>query len=1219
MASNRWKFAVDRGGTFTDIVAVDPSGTLRRLKTLSRSPRYDDAAITGIRRLLDLADDAPLPADRIAEIRMGTTVATNALLERQGEPTALVITEGFADLLDIGTQARPRLFDLAIRKPKLLYTAVIEATERIDADGAITTPLDETTIRARLADLRATGINALAVVSLHAWINPAHELAIGAIAHDLGFTQVSLSHQCVERIGAVGRGRTALVDAYLSPILARYVAQVRRHTGDIPLHFMQSSGGLAAATRFTGKDAILSGPAGGVVATARRATEAPLGPVIGFDMGGTSTDVCRYADMFERSFETTTAGVAFMGSMLTVETVAAGGGSILAFDGRRMTVGPASAGADPGPACYGRGGPLTVTDANLLLGRLDPASFPQVFGPNENEPLDAAATETLFAQRTDTINAATGSTLTPAEVALGYLRIADEIMARPIRTLSIARGYDVRNHTLVAFGGAGGLHACSLARTLGMKRVYLHPLAGLFSAYGIGMADQTADVEATCLLPMTDVGYAEALSIGERIAAPLAEQLVGDRVGGSATVTRSFDLRPVGADGFLTIDDVGYEATLRAYKAAFMARFGFAPDSPIEIVNVRVHAMIDAGRSFATPTARGTGHAKPGATLSVRFSEGEWETPVIAWGNIDTELTGPALVVDDHTTLLLPPGFVAALQPDGALLLIDEGAPTTNLATADPILLEVFNHAFMSVADQMGQTLVNTAHSVNMKERLDFSCALFDPDGELVANAPHVPVHLGAMGESVKGLIAAQDGAFVDGRVFVTNHPAKGGSHLPDVTVITPVFLSPDRTAPDFFVATRGHHADIGGKNPGSLSPFSTTLAAEGVVLDNLLIVDGGRFLRDEVVAALTVGPWPARNIPERLSDLTAQIAANRRGVGELARLVDEHGEERVKEYMRRIRENAAHAVRLALTRLLMDGPSPTGAHLVNHPSFVGRFEDAMDDGSPIVATVTVTAGGDPPDTATMQVDFTGSAPAHPMSLNAPFAVVRAAVIYVVRSLVDDDIPLNDGCMAPVTLVIPPDSILSPPPGAAVVGGNVETSQRIVDALLGALGLASASQGTMNNVTVSFDDASFYETIAGGSGATPEADGASGVQVHMTNTRITDPEVLERRFPGVRLTRFSLRRDTGGDGRHRGGDGVVREFLFVRHGEATLFTERRTKAPFGLAGGSAGALGRNTIIGADGAETTAPGHATVTLTPGQRLRIETPGGGGYGTATHSPV
>jgi 5-oxoprolinase (ATP-hydrolysing) len=1211
----QWSFAVDRGGTFTDIIGLSPRGAIHRLKLLSQSSLYDDASIEGIRRMTGTPPDDPLPEEIIAEIRMGTTVATNALLERRGEPVGLIVTKGFGDLLEIGRQARPRLFDLTIVKPERLYAAVAEVDERIGPDGAVDRPLDESALTGALRRLRDDGLTGVAILFLHAWIDPRHERRAGELARAAGFSQVSLSHACVRRIGAVERGETALIDAYLSPILARYVDRVKRATGSIPLHFMQSSGGLSRAERFGGKDAILSGPAGGVVAIARLRDRLRLPSAVGFDMGGTSTDVCRYGGAFERSFTAAVAGVSFAANMLHVETVAAGGGSILGFDGRRMTVGPASAGADPGPTCYGKGGPLTVTDANLILGRLDPESFPTISGPDENEPLHVEATRGAFERRASEIAAATGTPMTVEAAALGYLRIADEIMARPIKAISLARGYDLRESALVAFGGAGGMHACSLARTLGVGTVVVHPLAGLYSAYGIALADHTVGDEATCLTPLTAAGYAEAGRTADRLTAAAIERLRVDGFDADrATTTVAFDLRPQGADGFLTVPDRGDRLALASdFADAHVARFGFAPSTEaVEIVNVRIEARIRADGRFADAPVADASSPPPGRSRPIRFADGVFDCPIIGWPASGDTVVGPALIVDPHCTVIVEPGFTATIdETTGSLILTGRGTGfmrATDDRVADPVSLEVFNHAFMSVADQMGQTLVNTAHSVNMKERLDFSCALFDPDGGLVANAPHIPVHLGAMGETVKALIAEKGDDFADGRVYVGNHPAKGGSHLPDITVVTPVYLDPARNRPDFFVATRGHHADIGGATPGSLSPFSATLAEEGIVLDNLLMVDAGGFRKEAVVAALTAGRFPARNIPERLSDLLAQAAANAKGAEEIKRLVGEQGERRVKAYMGHVKENAAHAVRRALGRLLAE-----------RDRFESTFTDRMDDGSPIVIRVTVVAGPAPPRTHAITVDFSGSAPPHAGSLNAPFAVVRAAVIYVVRTLVDDDIPLNDGCMAPVTIIVPENSILNPPPDAAVVGGNVETSQRIVDVFLGALGVAAAAQGTMNNLTVGFAGGpGFYETIAGGSGATPEGDGADGVQVHMTNTRITDPEVLERRFPGVRLERFAVRKNSGGKGVHRGGNGLIRRFRFLQPAQVTLLTERRVTAPFGLAGGGPGKPGVNTLTDVDGTESTLPGHAIVTVRPGQRLTVETPGGGGY-AVTHAPA
>lgn len=1206
----KWSFAIDRGGTFTDVIGVDPEGRVHTLKLLSQSSHYADASLEGIRRLLALTKDSSIHTERVREIRMGTTVATNALLERKGELTALFITEGFEDLLEIGYQNRPELFALAVKKPSQLYSRVFEVEERLDANGNVLKKLNwEKTMR-DLKSARDAGITSVAVVLAHSWVNPAFEQEIGELAREAGFRQVSLSSEVMRRIKMVGRGQTTMVDAYLSPILKKYVDSVRFSTGGIPLSFMRSSGGLARAEGFTGKDAILSGPAGGVIGTAGLARRLNIGQVIGFDMGGTSTDVCRYGGEYEKVYEVETAGIRFQADMLQVETVASGGGSILGFDGQRMTVGPESAGADPGPACYGKGGPLTITDANLFLGRIVQDEFTSQFGLDEDEPLDVEAARRGFRRMTGRINEALGLSMTPEDVALGYIRIANEIMAKPVKALSISRGFDVRDHALLAFGGAGGLHACSMAKALGIKRIIVHPLAGLFSADGIALAEHIINDERTALVPFTKEGYDSLPPVFLDMEAGLKEKLKAQGAySAEAVVTRSLDLRPKGSEGYLTVPDTGFEDTRRAFLTAYEGRFGFSPDEDrLEIVNLRVEMRIPSKRLSGKLAGYGGG-GEPLYRTSIHLGDGPADAPVyrrksLRPGDI---IPAPALVMDDTHTVLLENGFAARVDEEFNLIMEAENMKRTvpeNHAgggKADPILLEVFNHTFMSVAEIMGETLVKTAHSVNMKERLDFSCAVFDSKGGLVANAPHIPVHLGAMGESVKALIKEKGGSMRPGHVYVSNHPGKGGSHLPDVTVMSPVFLS-GGAAPDFFVATRGHHADIGGAAPGSMSPFSKTLSEEGVVIDNFLLVGAGRLREKEARELLSSGPYPARDVDERMSDLAAQIAANHKGETELARLAREYGVDTIKAYMGHIQENAAHSLRLAL-----------GRFLEGEGRFESSFTDYMDDGAEIRVRITIDRGDDPPHTHRAEIDFTGSSPQLESSLNAPRAVVRSAVLYVFRTLIERDIPLNDGCMIPLTLKIPEGSMLNPSPDAAVVGGNVETSQRVVDALYGALGIAAASQGTMNNVTMGWSGGRYYETIAGGAGAVEGHDGASAVQVHMTNTRITDLEVLERRYPGVRIRRFSLRKDSGGAGRWKGGDGVVREYEILAPCDVTILSERRTRPPYGMAGGQAGAAGVNLLL-RDGGTEALPGKVNTRLAPGDVLRIETPGGGGYGAA-----
>lgn len=1196
-ATGRWRFAADRGGTFTDIVAIDPAGRLHTRKLLSVSPDYPDAVAAGVRALLALPPRARVPAGRVASLRVGTTVATNALLEGRGAPVGLLVTRGFRDLLRIGRQARPRLFDLAVQLPRQLYTQVAEIGGRLDADGNEQEALDEAAAAQALADWQAQGIEAVAVVLLHAWRNPAHEQRLAALARAAGFAQVSVSHRCGGRIRVVERGQTCVLDAYLSPVLAAYLDRLTGELGELPVEFMQSGGGLAPAALCSGKDAVLSGPAGGVVAVAGLARRRGRQPLIGFDMGGTSTDVCRYDGRFDYTAQIEAAGVAFQSHALRVQTVAAGGGSILGFDGQRLTVGPASAGADPGPACYGRGGPLTLTDANLLLGRLPEAAFSPHPGRGP-AGLDGDATRRAFAALAQQVSAATGRAVDADTLALGYVAVANEQMAAPIKTLSVGRGFDLREHALCCYGGAGGLHACALARNLGIADVLIHPLAGVFSAWGIAQADRLEQAERSVLLALDADTLAELEPLWRALEADAGARLqdTADRV------ERELDLRPRGGDAVLTVALDTLAAMIAAYGAAHTQRFGYAPaGDTLEVVNLRLRlrrtAALDDTLAHAPAPA-------PAAELPARrvvLPDGPAELPchrreALAPGAV---LAGPCLIVAAHYTVLVEADFEARLLDDGVLHLRrrrDAGPATgAEVTEREPVRLELYHRRFMGVAQQMGAVLQHTAHSVNMTERLDYSCAVFDATGHLVANAPHVPVHLGAMGEAVRALIASHGQCLAPGQVYLDNHPAHGGSHLPDVTAVSPVFV-PDAAGAAFFVATRGHHADIGGVTPGSMSPLSRTLDEEGVVLDRLLAVDGGRLREAELRAALGAGPHPARNLPERLSDLAAQIAANRHGVAAMQALVARHGLTEVRAYAEHVQANAAHCI---------------GRALAAFGDFEGRFEDALDDGTPVAVRLRIGGDGQRPDGARLEVDFRGSGARHPGAFNAPRAVVQAALLYVLRCLVSDDIPLNEGCLRPVTLRIPPGSLLDPPPDAAVAAGNVETSQRVVDVLLGALGIAAASQGTMNNVLFGFAGAQYYETLGGGSGALAGHAGAGGVQVHMTNTRITDPEVLEHRLPGLRLRRFALRPGSGGGGRWRGGDGLLREYELLAPATLTLITQRRRRAPFGLAGGAPGAVGRNRLW-RDGRWRPLAPVGVWSLQAGDVLRIETPGGGGYG-------
>ncbi|ROR34229.1 hydantoinase B/oxoprolinase family protein [Inmirania thermothiophila] len=1195
----RWQFWIDRGGTFTDIVARRPDGSLATLKLLSEDPgRYEDAAVEGIRRLLGLGPGEPIPAERIEAVKMGTTVATNALLERKGEPTLLVTTRGFADALRIGTQQRPRLFDLAIRLPEMLYAEVLEADERIGADGTVIRPLDREALRAALEAARARGLSAVAICLLHGYRFPAHEAAAAEIAREAGFAQVSVSHRVSPLMKLVPRGDTTVVDAYLSPVLRRYVERVARALGGVRLLFMQSNGGLAEAGAFHGKDAILSGPAAGVVGMARTAAMAGLGRVIGFDMGGTSTDVSHYAGRFERTLETEVAGVRLRAPMMEIHTVAAGGGSVLHFDGGRFRVGPDSAGADPGPACYRRGGPLTVTDCNVLLGRIRPEFFPQVFGPGGDQPLDTEAVREGFARLAAQVSEATGRRHTPEEAAEGFLAVAVENMASAIKRISVQRGRDVSAYALACFGGAGGQHACRVADALGIRRIHIHPLAGVLSAYGMGLADLRLIREQAVEAELDEALAGRLAALAEALAAEGREAMAAQGVA-AARIRHEPRLlvRYRGSDTALEVP-LGPAAAVRAaFEAAHRERFGFAPPERalvVEAVQVEVigEAEIADEPAREAPPPRPSG-ALPRLAEAPMWVAGRWRTvPVLAREALrpGEGIEGPAILIEPNSTTVVEPGWRARLDGRGHLLLERRRrAARRRVGTAaDPVMLEIFNNLFMSVAEQMGAVLENTAHSVNIKERRDFSCAVFDADGELVANAPHMPVHLGSMSESVKAVLAAHRDRLAPDQAWMQNAPYNGGTHLPDVTVIRPVFDDAGRRLL-FFVAARGHHADIGGITPGSMPPFSRRIEEEGVVIDDFLLVEGGRLREDAVRALLASGPWPARNIDQNVADLAAQLAACEKGVQELRRMVAHFGLDTVLAYMGHVMANAEAAVRRVIGRL---GD--------------GRFRQVLDDGAVIQVAVAVDRAA-----RRVRVDFTGTSPQHPGNFNAPLAVTKAAVLYVFRCLVAEDIPLNGGCLKPVELVVPEGSMLNPRPPAAVVAGNVETSQQIVDALLAALGAQAASQGTMNNFT--FGDArhQYYETVCGGAGAGPGFHGASAVHTHMTNSRLTDPEVLEWRFP-VRLERFAIRRGSGGAGRWRGGDGVVREVRFLAPMRAAILSGRRRVAPHGLAGGGAAACGANRVLRADGRIEVLGGCAEVEMAPGDRFVIETPGGGGYG-------
>ncbi len=1188
MGSGRWQFWIDRGGTFTDVVARRPDGALVARKLLSDNPeRYRDAAIAGIREILELEATVPIPAGRIDAVKMGTTVATNALLERKGDRTALFITRGFRDALRIAYQNRPRLFDRHLVLPEMLYAKVVEVDERIGAHGDVVVPLDGEQTRADLSAVFEEGFRSIAVVFMHGYRFPAHERRVAELARQTGFTQVSVSHEVSPLMKLVGRGDTTVVDAYLSPILRRYVEQVADELGGVRLFFMQSNGGLTDARRFHGKDAILSGPAGGVVGAARTAERAGFERIIGFDMGGTSTDVSHYAGSFEREFETLVAGVRMRAPVMSIHTVAAGGGSILHYDGARYRVGPDSAGANPGPACYRRGGPLTVTDANVMLGKIQAASFPHVLGPGGDQPLDADVVFREFASLSERI----GDGRTPEAVAEGFVQIAVGNMANAIKHISVQRGHDVTRYTLCCFGGAAGQHACLVADALGMTRVFIHPHAGVLSAYGMGLADQTAMRQRTLESPFPE-GLEELERATAEIEREARDELVRQGVSaGKVEVVRRAHLKYDGTDTALLVELGPRQRMVRDFEAAYRKQFSFLmPGRALVAEAVSVEAIAPGD---APPEAASARTIPARAVAQVRmFSGGKWhDAPLYRREELGAgqAIDGPAIIAEANATTVVEPQWRATVTPLDHLVLerARERKHESAIGTdVDPVRLEIFNNLFMSIAEQMGVRLQNTAYSVNIKERLDFSCALFDGEGNLIANAPHMPVHLGSMSESIKTVIRGNAGQIRPGNVYVLNAPYNGGTHLPDVTVITPVFLNSKVL---FYVGSRGHHADIGGITPGSMPPGSQVVEEEGVLIDNFLLVEEGRFRERETIELLSSGRYPARNVAQNLADLRAQIAANEKGVQELRRMVEEFGLGVVQAYMRHVQANAEESVRRVLG-VLKDGD----------------FELPMDNGARIRVSIRIGK-----DRRSARIDFSGTSAQLPDNFNAPSAVCLAAVLYVFRTLVDADIPLNSGCLKPLAVSIAEGSMLRPRYPAAVVAGNVETSQCITEALYGALGVMASAQGTMNNFTFGNERYQYYETVAGGSGAGPGFAGADVVQTHMTNSRLTDPEVLEWRFP-VLLESFAIRRGSGGRGRWRGGDGAVRRIRFLEPMTAAILSGHRRVRPHGMAGGEPGMAGRNYVLRRDGRVTELGPFDQTEMSAGDIFVVETPGGGGYG-------
>ena len=1192
---NKWQFWVDRGGTFTDIVARKPDGGLKTHKLLSENPElYRDAAVFGIKTLLGLDGQDEIPTGQISAVKMGTTVATNALLERKGERTLLLITKGFGDLLRIGYQNRPDLFDLEIKLPELLYEDVVEIDERVAANGEVVDALDTVSAKAALAAAFGQGYRSVAIALMHGYRFTDHEIQLGELAVQAGFTQVSLSHDASPLIKLVSRGDTAVVDAYLSPILRRYVEQVAdalnaTSGGCDSLMFMQSNGGLTDARMFQGKDAILSGPAGGVVGMVRTAAELDLNKLIGFDMGGTSTDVCHYAGDFERSFETEVAGVRMRAPMMSIHTVAAGGGSILSYRDGRMQVGPESAGANPGPAAYRRGGPLTVTDCNVLLGKLQPSQFPSVFGPNGDQPLDRDVVLSKF----ETLAQDIGGNKTVEEIAEGFLRIAVENMANAIKKISVQRGYDVTQYTMNCFGGAGGQHACLVADVLGMESIFIHPFAGVLSAFGMGLADVRAIHEHQ---------FARSISLHSE-ASDVVAKLANDAVAEVAAQGISFEnievvtvahIRTDGAHQTLEVPFDTVTGMTKSFESVHQQRFGFVPDYAELIIDlITAEAIGSTGEVVTLPDTIGL--YGDGLTAKM-FSNGDWQdVPLVdrTQLSLGAKVYGPAILTEPTGTNIIEDGWQAECVTGGNLILRRVVAIARKEAigtSVDPVMLEVFNNLYMSIAEQMGATLANTAYSVNIKERLDFSCAIFDQNGDLVANAPHVPVHLGSMSGSVRSILQQNAENIRPGDVFMMNNPFNGGTHLPDVTVITPVFDAAGEKI-IFTVASRGHHADIGGTTPGSAPPDSSHIEHEGVLIDNFLLVKQGVLEEEAARALLASGKYPCRNIDQNMADLAAQIAANATGERELTKIVQQFSLEVVHAYMGHVQDNAEESVRRVLDVL--------------HDC---DFTYPLDSGAKIRVAITVDK-----KQRDAQVDFSGTSKQDALNYNAPLSICRAVVLYVFRTLVGANIPMNEGCMKPLKLVVPKGSMINPVAPAAVISGNTEVSQAIADTLYGALGVIAGSQGTMNNFVYGNETVQNYETICGGTGAGDGFNGTSAVHSHMTNTRMTDPEVLETRFP-VRVDEFSIRRGSGGRGAFQGGDGIVRRLKFLEPMTVTVLTSHRITAPHGACGGSAGQIGENSIQRSTGEIENLQGNDAAQMQEGDVFVMKTPGGGGFGEA-----
>ena len=1197
MTGSSWQFWIDRGGTFTDVVALRPDGSLETAKLLSENPeQYVDAAAEGVRRFMSGSEPAGIEA-----VKMGTTVATNALLERQGSPTALIVTEGFADALAIGYQNRPDIFALNIVKPEPLYDRVIEAAERLGADGEVIKPLHEESIAAALNRCIKSGITSVAICLVHGYRFPQHENRIAAIAKETGLKHVSVSHDVESLIKFVSRAETTLADAYLTPVLNNYIDGLRSELKRIAipnrLLFMQSNGGLVLADRFRGKDSILSGPAAGVVGMVESASRAGHERLIGFDMGGTSTDVSAWSGEYERSNDSIVAGVRLRAPMMKIHTIAAGGGSILKYQDQRYQVGPDSAGANPGPVCYRRNGPLTVSDANVLLGRIPVDHFPSVFGPDADQSLDAGAAETVFAGLANTISEDSEIAVTPQKVAAGFLTVAVESMANAIRKITIERGEDVRDFTLCCFGGAAGQHACAVAEVLGMKKIWLHPMAGVLSAYGMGLSNMRVEKQQSLETPFNDNEIFRLRIAISKLKARCDDALAAQNV---PKENRTFEvvlgLRISGSDTILDVSLADKAKMIESFSEVYRNRFGTEPDAgALLIATLRVEGT-GIEQSIGDPLIDTPADA-PAASSGRMWVDDQWrDVPVYDRDSLGpgTTIDGPAIIAEAHGTTVIDNGWSGAINEKGHLLLQRQSKSHREAVTEetlpDPVRLEVFNRLFMHIAEQMGTVLQNTALSVNIRERLDFSCALFDNEGRLVSNAPHMPVHLGSMGESVRSVIVATGDELRPGDAIMLNSPYNGGTHLPDITVVTPWFADADK--PLYFLASRAHHADIGGITPGSMPSESHHIDEEGVLIDNFWLVRGGEFQMDAVVNLLAGAKYPARNQKQNIADLKAQLAANQQGIRQLEKAIERYGMTTVQNYLRFVRENAATSVR-RLLGTLKDGD----------------FEYELDSGEKICARISVDH-----ENREATIDFAGTSPQSVTNFNAPEAVTRAAVLYVFRSLIEEEIPMNEGCLEPLKIRIPKDSMLSPSYPAAVVAGNVETSQCVTDTLYGALGALAASQGTMNNFTFGNDEVQYYETICGGAGAGPGFNGADAVHTHMTNSRLTDPEVFEQNFPVI-VESFSIRRDSGGDGKWHGGDGTVRRIRFTAPVDAAILSNHRRIAPFGLSGGKDAKTGVNRIIRTDGSEESLSATATVQLNEGDTFVIETPGGGGFGKAS----